>query len=460
MDKHLNYFEVRWKNFKSFVDTDWIKIKPITILIGTNNSGKTNFITPFSLMNQTLYSKDTDSPLIIKGHNYDGGNYQEIVNNYDKRKNIFFGYRYHIHKTDKKIKSVGNYPPGSIEITLGLKKDSTTDLIIKKESIYDVYLREYFSFVLNSKNKYDYNGVGIQDLSPFETKAINNSTPLNFLFTPNSLFFELSRIKTNEDIKVKRKTERFSHGLTELINALTYNYVVIKDKIGDLSYIGPIRELPHRMYEITNENFNTIGVRGENMGNLIKKHFSKSNQKLNEWINKFEFGGILKINPISLHYNLYSIQFDEKNSKLYTKISNAGFGVSQVLPFIIQALVSPKDSITIAEQPEIHLNPRLQCLLADLFVFMAKRKQTIILETHSEHLLLRLRLLIAEKKISANDVAIYFIDKKDGISNIKEINLQDNGHIKPIDWPDGFFGETLKTSFALASEQSKSKKNG
>jgi AAA15 family ATPase/GTPase len=52
MAVHSTY-EVRWKNFKGFEDTDWIKIKPITILIGANNSGKTSFLAPILLMNQT-----------------------------------------------------------------------------------------------------------------------------------------------------------------------------------------------------------------------------------------------------------------------------------------------------------------------------------------------------------------------------------------------------------------------
>tara|TARA_B100000508_G_C11372854_1_gene234574 strand:+ start:40 stop:465 length:426 start_codon:yes stop_codon:yes gene_type:complete len=138
---------------------------------------------------------------------------------------------------------------------------------------------------------------------------------------------------------------------------------------------------------------------------------------------------------------------------------NSGFGASQVLPLIVQAIVSRKRSITLAEQPEIHLNPKIQCELADLFTYMAEKGQTIIAETHSEHLLLRLRRLVAEDKLSSDDVAIYFVKSEDRESSIKEIKLQHNGHIKQIDWPKGFFGETLKESMAMASEQAKRKRN-
>lgn len=58
MEKHIDYKEVRWKNFKGFKDTKWTKIKPITIILGSNNSGKTNFLAPFLLLNQTINSRD------------------------------------------------------------------------------------------------------------------------------------------------------------------------------------------------------------------------------------------------------------------------------------------------------------------------------------------------------------------------------------------------------------------
>lgn len=76
-----------------------------------------------------------------------------------------------------------------------------------------------------------------------------------------------------------------------------------------------------------------------------------------------------------------------------------GFGACQVFPLIVQAIVSDKESLTICEQPEIHLNPRAQTTLANLVVFMANNDKRVLVETHSEHLLLRLRTLLAEGSI-------------------------------------------------------------
>lgn len=454
MALHSTY-EVRWKNFKGFKDTDWIKIKPITVLIGANNAGKTSFVAPFLLMNQTLSSRDTASSLIVKGSLYDGGNIQELLNDYDFEKEIFFGFRYHIHEpTKRKLSKVGSYPPGAIEVTLVVNNDKDRDIIVKQETVYDMFLRKFFQLTRNKEGFYALTGLDKNKMEIDEKAAIEKSSPLNFLFSPNSLLS--AAIKENEKLDEKTRSKRISKEFSTLLQSVSHNFSMVKKIIGDLSYIGPIRENPHRVYEVSNEASNTVGQRGENMPNLLKRHHKKLQKEINEWVKKFGFGDILEFKE--LYGNLYSIRFRDKNSPRYTSIANAGFGASQILPLVIQALVSPKESLTIAEQPEIHLNPRLQCVLADLFAFMAKRDQRVIIETHSEHLLLRLRRLVADKTIPANDIAIYFVEKQEGNSVIREIKLEENGHIKSTEWPKGFFEDTIRESLALASEQSKNRK--
>jgi predicted ATPase len=453
MEKHVKHIEVRWKNFKGFKDTDWIKIKPITIILGSNNSGKTNFLAPFLLMNQTINSRDRLAPLILKGGVYDAGNYQEIVKDYITENEIFFGYRYHIHNLVKKLGNLGTYPPGAIEVAFKVeKKDS--EIQLKSKTVYDIFNREFFSLSLNESGNYDFSGIGADKMTKLEKESITNCEPTNFLFSPNDILsdIEITDKKGKGKEKIERKVVRFSAGFSQFLAAISYNNSRVIKSLGSLSFIGPIREKPHRIYEITNETYETVGSMGENTPNLIKK-IGTNVKELNSWVKKFGFGDGIQLKH---HYsNTYSLRFIKKGTDNYTSISNAGFGASQVLPLIIQAIVSPRGSITIAEQPEIHLNPKIQCELADLFISMASKGQTIVAETHSEHLLLRLRRLIAEDKISADNVAIYFVEKEENDSVIKEIKLQENGHINPIDWPKDFFGESLKEALTMAFEQSK-----
>jgi predicted ATPase len=462
MDKHLNYFEVRWENFKGFKDTNWVKIKPITILLGENNSGKSNFTAPLLLMQQTLTSKDPNSPLIIKSSLYDGGNIKEILTNYNLNKDFKFGIRYHIHYSDeKKLPALGDHAPGSFEVTFGIKgHEKDGDIIVKEEIISDVFKREFLTLKRLDSGRYKLLGpFSSRKMASDERLAIKKSSPINFIFTTDSLLRELAKLKRpNKEKSSGSKKKGYTNAFSDLLEVLAYNYSSIYTYIGYLSYIGPMREQPHRIYEVSNESYNTVGPKGENMTTLIKKHFSKRNSDLDHWVQKFGFGDWLELEP--LYGNTYSIRFrEERNSKYYTSIANSGFGASQILPLIIQALVADEDDLTIAEQPEIHLNPKLQCELADLFVFMAKRRQKIIVETHSEYMLLRLRKLVAEKAISSDDIAVYFISKEKGYSNIKEIPIQKDGHIKTEDWPKDFFEDSLRESLALANEQYKSNKS-
>lgn len=390
----------------------------------------------------------------MKGDLYDAGNYQEIVREYITENEIYFGFKYHVHESEGKLEEVGNYAPGGFDVTFNVESKEA-EIKLKGFTVYDLYGRKFLTLTRDKNNNTLFTGIGKDSMSDAEKKAISKSTPFNFLFSTNSILSDLDTDDKNDGEKIKRKVNRFTKGFSQFIAALSYNNSNVYRFIGELSFLGPVRDNPHRIYEITNETYNTVGSKGENMPNLLKK-IGNNNEELNNWVQRFGFGDEVYLEK--LYSNAYSLRFRNKNSPYYTSISNAGFGASQILPLLVQAVVSPKRSITIAEQPEIHLNPKIQCELADLFVFMANKKQTIVVETHSEHLLLRLRRLIAEEKIKSDDVAIYFVEG-DGInSKIRPITLQENGHIKPIDWPKDFLGESLKEALAMATEQAKRKK--
>lgn len=85
---------------------------------------------------------------------------------------------------------------------------------------------------------------------------------------------------------------------------------------------------------------------------------------------------------------------------------DVGFGASQVIPILAACLYAPKNSLIIIEQPELHLHPKAQAILADLFIETQNRGVRFLLETHSEHLLIRVRLRVAR-------TSAYFIARDD-----------------------------------------------
>lgn len=140
-----------------------------------------------------------------------------------------------------------------------------------------------------------------------------------------------------------------------------------------------------------------------------------------------------------------------------TEVSHrdVGIGISQVLPVLTMAFGS-KQQILAIEQPEIHLHPGLQAELADVFIesAMGENQNRCLLETHSEHLILRILRRIREQSkktnpsIKASDVAVlYVMPEKDG-SKIVQIRISDDGEFMDP-WPGGFFPERMQEMFGI-----------
>lgn len=138
---------------------------------------------------------------------------------------------------------------------------------------------------------------------------------------------------------------------------------------------------------------------------------------------------------------------DQRTNTVVTH-RDVGIGISQVLPVLVMAYGS-QGKLLAMEQPEIHLHPALQAELGDVFIEAAlgSRQNTFILETHSEHLILRLMRRIREGKISPDDVGVVFVEPLERGSRFIELRIDEEGDF--IDeWPGGFFEESFHEKFA------------
>ncbi|MCW5971166.1 MAG: AAA family ATPase [Blastocatellales bacterium] len=131
-----------------------------------------------------------------------------------------------------------------------------------------------------------------------------------------------------------------------------------------------------------------------------------------------------------------------------------GIGISQVLPVAVGALAT-RSGILAIEQPELHLHPAVQVRLGDLFIESAigERGNTLIIETHSEHLLLRImrrlretnagRLPEGKLPIKPEHIAVLFVERNRSQTLIREMPLNEQGELVKA-WPGGFFEEDLE----------------
>jgi len=130
------------------------------------------------------------------------------------------------------------------------------------------------------------------------------------------------------------------------------------------------------------------------------------------------------------------------------KITDVGFGVSQVLPALVQAFYCPPNSTIWMEQPEIHLHPQVQAELADVFISATQARENgrerhvqLIVESHSEHFLNRLQRRVAEGTVAADDVAVYFCRRAGAEVELEPLRLNEFGEIE--NWPENFFGDEM-----------------
>jgi len=216
-------------------------------------------------------------------------------------------------------------------------------------------------------------------------------------------------------------------------------------------YIGPLRKIPQRYYTLTGKFVKDIGKRGELMHLVLKNSLEREEyrhvkKKINKWLEIFEMAKGTKIYQYEEISEFISIIFSEYYSNLNVNIFDMGIGTSQILPIIIEGYLIEKGSLYLVEQPEIHLHPKAQSNLGDLFIDLSKEGKKLIIETHSEHLFKRIQRRIAEGIISHEDVIFYYITMTKEGSKIQKLELDENGLIEKL--PEGFFAEDYQESLS------------
>lgn len=293
------------------------------------------------------------------------------------------------------------------------------------------------------------------DKEKFEHKTFLSAKEI---FTNPGTIFAFVKDFSNSD-KMKANQSPFSNTLQYFLNS--FNSVASDYFENDnINYVSPLRAHPKRYYFLDKAKINAYvdTLDGDAIAETLKENTFLKNQ-VNNWLEKFN----LKVNVEHLEDIIHKLQVSQNSLNL--DITDVGFGISQVLPVIIQGFLSHEDSLTLIEQPEIHLHPKMQAELADLFIDIVLSKNSknknqkaskyLFIETHSEYLLKRLRRRISDGTISPDNVAIYLIDPEinEQGATIRELKVQNRGQ---FDWPVDFYGgELLKDTTEFIKNQQK-----
>jgi AAA15 family ATPase/GTPase len=528
---------IRVERLRCLGDTGYIQLKPITVLLGQNSSGKSSFLRILPLLKQSLESRTT-GPILWFGRLVDFGNFKD-AHQTGAEDNIVFSFNFKLEsinstysrdfiyfslpgearilnsfdislalqvsedkekKTTRTSRIILQFEDSKIQLDFG-EEDSVTNFLVNSFNVLNLgkYVARKFnrSFLLptitESEQKKEYE---FEKLSSLSSAIIRYRSPFRSLFqalidktketahqgtkleTIIKMAFSfgignsenmLKDIQENSlDSKYwKNKTRDWTietkdfQELRDLIIANAIPFILEKcdETLANFSknirYIGPVRATAQRYYRTQDFAVDEVDYQGENLAMFLRNLTNSEMESFSAWtLDNLGFKPSIKFSEGHI-----SVTICSKDSDKDLNIADTGFGFSQILPVITQLWsLSSKENvqstsrranrgtITYAiEQPELHLHPRLQGNLTDALVKSiktAKEKEIdlrLMIETHSEVLVNRLGQLIADGKISEEEINIVLFEPSDKLGEVTIRNAQFDSKGYLLNWPLGFF---------------------
>lgn len=438
--------QLRIKNFKGWKDTSTIRMAPISLFFGANSSGKSSIGQFLMMLKQTVESPDRKAVFYPGGKNsaVQLGSYHEMVFHRDPKNKIAFNYQWSLPE-ELKFKD-----PLSGQIFSGddLEFNAEVELSDKTKRLLQV---SEFKYCL----------------------LCNDSLALSIQLSRKNDRREYVAL-TEQYTLVRKKMRAWAikdvvrfYGFPDEVVAYYQNADFVQDLnlaqerlFNSIFYLGPLRTKVERLYTWGGITPESVGFAGENTiaailaarDRKISLGYRRPTKPLEEIIAiKLEEMGLIeefRVNPISEQRQEYEVKVRTKGSRDWVDLPDVGFGISQVLPVLVQCFYAPANSIILMEQPEIHLHPSAQSALADVMIDVIKSRENgtdrniqLIIETHSEHFLRRLQRRIAEDVVAQEKVSAYFANVTKTPATLESLQIDSYGNIQ--NWPENFFGDKM-----------------
>ena len=444
-------------------------MKPITVLAGPNSGGKSSVLQSLLLLKQTLEGPpEIDLNLDGRFLQYSGFNELTFGKPSLSRCEVSFEFDVetsmpvdvvpgYFSDTDLPEKQGGVPLNSKIELAFRYKKrnDEYSVVLDRFRVSSRVQGKEgpHLSGALRNGNyRMTSRGKGIRLPERYKNMRIRTVNGRHFL--PHSISFE---------------EDETSHIPLIPLNPIFLNPFrhLQKEIEENLEYLGPLRERPRRAYLHSGNPMTEIGESGQYAAQILWlekdnriEYLSRLGQEtkkvtLMEAVND-AFVNLGIVQPVDVRSEksiMYQILFGIEGARTReaVTIADVGFGVSQLLPILVLGLRSYGSSILLLEQPEIHLHPKLQANLADFLLTLAEQGRRLIVETHSDHFINRLRRRIAEDPTDElrNKVSILFVHPPTNGqgATIEPLELDRFGVIE--NWPPNFLPEAADEAEAI-----------
>ncbi|MDI1450485.1 AAA family ATPase [Polyangium sp. 6x1] len=396
------------ENYRAFTDETTIELRPLTLLFGYNNAGKSALIRALALIADSTRS-DIQTPLDLSSEAARDCNFEDLVSKFGGSNTLKFGFTFHdglraeYHITE---------PPG------------TYQPVITRVQIETGGKLETYAFDLVSPSLYTClrNGQPTGELKPYFTKL----TPYHLSTMPG---------------------DPRHAGIDESLRALAVELIMLGIEV---QWIGSLRRCPQRFTRYRGGARSRIGPDGVGVGELLAHDKLVSGSLLSDVSRWYEEQFNRKVDAIQLSDARFALTLNPltASNNRTVNIADTGEGMAQVLPVLVAAAMARHSHeqsrpILAIEQPELHLHPAVHAPLAKYLCDVAATKRPrMLVETHSENFLLGVQLQIVKREISPDDVLVYWVKQgEDGSSRVQRITFDNEGY--PEGFPDGVFEEDL-----------------
>ena len=404
---------IKIKNFKSWSDPGEVRLAPVTLILGTNSSGKSSLLQPVLLLKQTAFSADRTIHLNLGGDTNDHvdlGSFHTLLHHDAEPPRL--GIRLSMEEID-----IADGSPNELRFDAEYQRDSSFNPVVaslklgNQDHEYRAIRREKAAYSI-------YHGQNTQAVG--KSRSFSPERSIAFPADAIAAFGENGTAVQDISLGIRRQLER-------------------------VSYLGPLRTKPPRDFAWNHATPGLLDEDGRNVPAILAAASESRKDpvlqdllgSISKWLKKMGLADelLIKGGP------RYRIEL--RIGSRHVNLKDVGIGVSQVLPVLVAANFTPPGSTMLLEEPEIHLHPLAQAELAEMLVSTAKERNVqFLVETHSEYLFRRLQTIIARDDLEPDDTALYFVRRIDGRSEIEALAPDDFGRIQ--NWPENFFGRAME----------------
>lgn len=496
---------VYFKNFRVFKSKYNFETCPITFLTGPNSSGKSSFLKGLLLLKSNKSSKL--QVLDFSGAKHNLGTFENTVNNKSSEPNITFGIQAEINngnlplssfieepKTTKRnvytiLKEVESQSYQDIILELSYRQNERSGKLAALKILIPKMEKPILSLSIGTLNSnfhtlklnYEFINKNVYFKSLFFEHLLGRNLKLNkpdddhlykipvnfsikedgrvqFFDEPILVFSKLFEQFIHDNLNSGKPSEIHSFLFGQPLRQLLNNFASIVD---NSEYIEAVRANTKRLY--------TNDAQGTSFNDLILEYNSRdlpeeSTRFINRWLKKFNISDQIYFENVEgVATSIYLVSDKEK-----VALADLGYGITQFLPILLKvALEVPirkvrnglktVKKLILLEEPETNLHPNLQSLLSDFLIDATKTFEIrFLVETHSEYLIRKSQLNIAEGNIPTNYINVFYFNSSDTSeeSKVQKITINKNGTLSN-NFGKGFIDEATILKLQLLQNKSK-----